>query len=488
MASPISFSGLASGLDTSAIIAALVEAEKLPILALEQQKTIEKKKIDLFGLLEGYLADLSKKAEALQDFDGFLAKQVQASEEGVAALSVTSSALAGSHTLEVNALASADRWSFVGVPDHTANLATGPGQTVDFTYDGVAYSVAIDEAASSLEDIREAIETATGGAVDASVVNTGTESSPSYVLVVAGSQTGADFALTGLATSVGGLALDQQLTVASNAEITLDGLAIQRSTNDFSNVLPGLSITAQSLASGPTEAITFTISADTEAIQAGVQEFIDLYNKAIGFINSQNEYSEDEGPGGDLFGDSALRTVRSALNDALFGPGAVDSTSAFGSLGLVGIKLAVDGTLSLDAAKFQAKLGEDIDAFADLFADLDGFDNAGALEGTPEFYVDTSADSGVFSRLVQGLAKLLDDQTDVNGNTLKGLLDNKQATAQKNVDRIDDQIEQLELRLEKFEAGLVAQFTALETLLAGLQTQEQSLLALQNLGNFNQQS
>ena len=60
----ISFGGLASGLDTQAIISALVAVERRPILQLEQKESSLKKQKSLFGDLDG----LGKTGPAFAEF------------------------------------------------------------------------------------------------------------------------------------------------------------------------------------------------------------------------------------------------------------------------------------------------------------------------------------------------------------------------------------------------------------------------------------
>ena len=61
----ISFGGLGSGLDTGAIIQALLDVERIPINALEAKKEIEQKKSSLIGTIQGYVNALRSKAKAL---------------------------------------------------------------------------------------------------------------------------------------------------------------------------------------------------------------------------------------------------------------------------------------------------------------------------------------------------------------------------------------------------------------------------------------
>lgn len=471
---PIQFGGLASGLDTQAIIAALVNAEAAPIKQLEGQKSSEKAKISLLGTLEGHLKALKSKAEGLATLGGLQSIKVQTSVEGIASFIAKGEPLPASYSLEVLALAAADRWAFAGAADATTDLGAG---TVDFTYDGQAHSVTIAAADSSLNEIAEAINEQAGTAVTATVVNTGTSASPSWQLIVAGKSTGADHAITGLASSVAGLSGATQISTAANAEFELDGLAIQRSSNTFSDVVDGVEITLESVSATP---VQVSLGIDTDGIKEKLKAFVDAFNEVAKFINAQSQYSEEGGPGGALFGDPVLKTIRSRVSEALYGAQSVDSTSSFGSLGMLGVKLQTDGTLLLDESKVDAKIAEDVEAFLDYFADLDGFDNGGAAKGTSEYYQDTTTDKGLFMTLTKSIDRMLDSQTVGDGQTYKGLIASRKESLEKIIGNIDDRVEQLELRLEAFEANLVARFTALEKLMSGLQSQ--SAFMSQQLG------
>lgn len=472
MSGPISFSGLASGLDTQSIIAALVQAESVPINLLEQQKTKNQAKINAFNTFDGLVKGLQKKAEELSTNAGLVANTVTPSKEGYASFEALGGAADGAYTLEINQLAQADRWSFGGVADKTADLN---GVEISFTYDNVNYAVEAFPGASSLEEVAAQINEELGAVVQATVINTGDDSAPSYTLVLEGKNTGDDYAITNLAVvGDGTLDVSGNLTAAKNAKIVLNGLAIERSSNDFSDVVTGLTITAEST-TPLGEPITFNVGIDADQTMATLQEFVDAYNEVMDFIATQSSYDEDEGAGGSLFGETSLRTVRSTLSAQLYSDDLIDDQSSFGSLGLIGITLDIDGKMTLDTAKATAKLAEDADAFADFFVDTDGFDNGGAAAGTSAFYADTSADKGLFSLIHKQLAQLLDGQTSAGGDKLQGLIDARKKTLEDNNTDIEKRIETLEYRLEGFESALAAQFTALEETMAGLQAQQQFL-------------
>ena len=478
MVGGISFGGLGSGLDTGAIIDALLQLESQPIKVLEARKALEREKLDLLGTLEGHVEALRDKARDLSTTAGFLRFRVQPSEEGYASFTVGAGATAGAHTLRVESLATADRWAFDPVGDPDTPLGGGGGGTISFSYDGVDYAVDLTQEGSTLNGIAAAIVEATDGAISASVVNTGTEAAPTWQLVLAGTQTGADYRISGLTSSVAGLTIDgtagsaSNIAVGSNAVAYVDGLQVTRSDNDFSGVVEGVGITVTKADVGTT--ISFTVDPDKEAIQESLQEFVDLYNEVIGFINGQSQYSEDGGPSGELFGDPALRSVRRALVDPLFGQTLAQvqaDSEGFGTLRMVGIESSVDGTLSINESVLQAKLDSDLDAFADLFVDRDGFDNGGAAPGTPEYYVDLTEDSGLADDLMRAIDALVDRFDDGQGNVYKGLFDARDESINAKIKLFDKQIEQREFRLERYEEHLVARFTALETLMAQLNAQ-----------------
>jgi flagellar hook-associated protein 2 len=485
MSGPISFGGLASGLDTAAIIEALVAAERIPINQLQSRKTKSQQKINLLGTLQGHVDALLKKAQDFSNSGGtFLANKTKLSSEGFFSVSATGSSAAGNYAVEVEALASVDRYALSdvqGIADASADLGD---VSVAFDYDGQTYNVALTAGSASLNDLAEAIDTATGGAVQAKVINTGTLASPNNQLVLEGTQTGADFAIDNLVVTNAGGNLDttSQLSDASNARIVFNGLTVERSTNTFTGLVDGLTLEAQALT---TQAVNASVSLDADGIITKLKEFTTAYNNVVNFINGQNDYDAEAKSGGPLSGESSLRTIMNTMNSTLFSGAAVNGTSSFGSMGLVGMKLGSDGTLSVDETKVKAKLAEDPEAFADFFLDTDGFDDGGAADGTPQAYVDTTADTGIFTLLAKGLERLFDVQDVGNGITAKGLIASRKSSFEADISGIDDQIERLELRMEGFELNLVTRFSALEQLMGNLNSQQGFLDSLSANNNNN---
>jgi flagellar hook-associated protein 2 len=168
--------------------------------------------------------------------------------------------------------------------------------------------------------------------------------------------------------------------------------------------------------------------------------------------------------------------VRSTLYNALFGQTAAqvaNDPNGFGTLSLLGIKGDADGLLSIDDVTLNAKMDEDLTAFAELFVDSDGTGTTGG------------ADTGLAQDLVDEIDRITKGYTNpVGGAFYKGLFDNRQEALTSSIDRIDDEITRREDRLDVYEQHLIARFTALETVMAQLNAQQaylsNSLASLQN--------
>ncbi len=458
----IQFGGLASGLDTASIIQALLAVEQRSIGSLQQRKSEENNKLSLIGTLEGLIKGVKNKADDLSGSDGFYAHNVSLSNEGYLSATLDGTALAGTHEISVDSLAQAARFHSSSVSDSAADLGTG---SISFDYQSQTYNVDItDVDASSLADVRDAINEQVGDKVTATVINTGTENSPSYELILNALNTGADHEIENLSVSgdlatSGGLGFTR-LQDALDAEFTFDGIEILRSTNVISDLLDGYEFTLeQEHASGDSTIISAEL--DTDGSIDNLQGLVDEYNAVIEFVNKQNAYSEDNGPGGALFGDSLLSQVRSTIYNGLFNVD-VDAvqadTAGFASLGLVGFDVGTDGTISIDRDKMAEKLTEDGAAFTNL------------LTGDVDFGDDTV--SGAFGKLVSSIESLIDDQTTADGDSIDGIFGSRRDSIKDRIELFDDQIQREEYRLERVEEGLVAKFSALESLLAGLQSQQ----------------
>jgi len=503
--SGISFSGLASGLDTASIVQQLVALERLPIQQLETQRDAAQTKLDLVGQFGDMVKALQTSADSLRKSADFYSFATSLSIEGIASVSAGSGAEPGSHTLEVLSTASTDRWAFDAVADPTTALGGG---NLSFDVNGTSYDLAVGAGTSSLDEIAGQIRDLAGVDVSASVVNTGTATSPTYQLVLGSDASGDEFRISNISSSVAGLTIDStgpdamgvaqsasNITVGTNAIALVDGLQVERSDNDFGDVIEGVTIDILSAQAAGEAPLIFTVEADQEAMKGRVQGFVDKYNEVIDFINAQSAYSEEGGTGGELFGDTILTSVRRQMTSALFDVDintVIADTEGYSTLSLVGIKSDSDGRLSIDDSVFDDKMAENVQLLADLFADDDGFDNGGAAPNTPGYFTDTTADSGLADKLYRAIDLMFKTQDGPNNPTtgepivLSGLFKSREEALKDNIDRFGDQIENKERLLENFEESLILRFASLEETMGALNAQGAALQnTLLNLPSFN---
>jgi flagellar hook-associated protein 2 len=281
-----------------------------------------------------------------------------------------------------------------------------------------------------------------------------------------GKDTGEDFALENMnVTGFGNGPLDfgsSPLVAASNASLVVDGLTVERSDNDFSGVVPGITIDAIAVTNTP---ITFGVTVDQDAVKEKMKEFIDAYNAVSSFIQVQSRFSEDDGAEGELFGDKILQTVNSKLYSGFIAadPSAVIAdTEGYSAISLLGLEIDQNGNLTMDEEEFGEKLSGNIELFADFFG---------------------NETTGAFAKLSGELDYLLDSTgTDFNGDPLDGLFAIRKEGLNSKISDFKDRIEDMNYRLDKFEGALVTKYAALEVLMAKLQVQGNAVDNLSNLG------
>ena len=156
--------------------------------------------------------------------------------------------------------------------------------------------------------------------------------------------------------NITGLTLEQE---AENAELTIDGVQLSKSSNSFSGVIEGVKIDLVSAAPGTT--ITIGASQPVDAIKQAVGDFVAAYNEM------KTTLTKMMGTDGSLRGDAGLRSLVQRL-------GALPSTKLTyapdGSpttLAEIGVSTLRDGTLSLDSGKLSTIMTSNPDAVEAMF-------------------------------------------------------------------------------------------------------------------------
>lgn len=424
--------GAGSGLDLESLVTSLMTAESAPLTALQTKAASYTSKISSLGTLKSKLSALQTAAAAMKQATGktalttFASYSATVTDTTIASASATTGAVAGTYALEVTQLAQAQNFQS-GTFSSTSDTIGTEGETLTFDFatpddEGNSRSVTItlDSSNNSLTGLRNAINSANMG-VTATIVN----GSSGAQLIFSGEE-GLDNEIT-----LGGDLASQftQTQAALDAEFTLNGIAATSSSNAASEVLDGVTINLTK--EGTT---TLTVAADYSTnITSALNSFITAYNAANSTMTTMGAYDATTKTAGALQGNQILREsqtlVRSLLYDTTTG-----GSSSYQTLSDIGVSVGTDGSLSLDSTKLSAALSADSSAVATLVTKIgSGFNTE--LEKTVGY---------------SGRIKIATD------------------SANSMVEELEKRQEALQLRLDTIEARYRSQFSALDTLISGL--------------------
>lgn len=353
----IQLTGLATGLDTEALVSQLMASESVGRTRIVLQQARADARRDGLNDVRAKLTTARDAAAALGSAATWTPTQTaSSSDEAKATARILSGAGPGGYQVAVTRLASAEQRTFAYTPQ--------PGAT---TLDVNGVVVAID-ANASVDGVAAAINGRDGIGVYA--VNVGGS------LVLASRSTGAASTITvaGSATLVEDVA---KRRVGQDAELSVDGgPTITSATNTVSGALAGVELTLRS-----TGTTTITVSpptVDRSGLQAKVKAFVDAYNAAQDAIRGQvtekavpNARTSTDARKGVLFGDSTLTQAATALRQTaasvLSGTGNGANLDELADLGIstgaatggAANPSAVQGRLVLDTARLTAAIESD---------------------------------------------------------------------------------------------------------------------------------
>jgi flagellar hook-associated protein 2 len=284
------------------------------------------------------LSSLSTALTALTDFQGVLASK-QGSSSNTNVLSLTSagtSAVAGSHTVTVTALATTA--SYYSSALHSAtDLLTG-GLTV--TTASGSQTITAGSGGETLAALVTTINSANAG-VTASVIN-GTNG-PELTVVSNTSGTAGNFTITGdtlVDSSQGNAAVSftASTQAVQNAQLTVDGIPVNSASNTVANVIQG--VTFQLLSTGSSQV---EITNDNSAVESAVSAFVSAYNTVIGDLNTQ-EGDTATGSAEPLYGSPTIANLQESLGSAF---NFIQAAQAVGTTTTVASTDALSGSLSI---------------------------------------------------------------------------------------------------------------------------------------------
>ncbi|MDC2965885.1 flagellar filament capping protein FliD [Alphaproteobacteria bacterium] len=370
--------GIGSGINTTELIKALVDADTAPQKEnLDNLEEKTKDKISTFGILKSNLLDFKnilKDIESQQEY-GFVGNS---SDTTVATLtasgskagsdinsSLTVTTLASRHTLTGPSLASPS--STVGQRNITINFGTwsadptaGGGQS--FTSNGQSQISVSATASTTLTDLRDAINNAAtdsdnDGTKDvlASIIYDGSnymlmlksESGASNEMKVTDSHSTPAYAYD----TTDGAQLTQRVA-GVNSAFTVDGISMSRTSNSVDDLFDGFTLDLKKTTSS---AVRISSSVDLDGVSDLLTGYVDTYNQVMLNLTAMgaNDPVNPENDGV-LIGDSTLREIRSELRE-------MSSTAIKGYeggpyyLSYLGVSTNRDGTLAFDKGQMETQ-------------------------------------------------------------------------------------------------------------------------------------
>lgn len=489
--------GVGTNLPIDSIITALIDAERAPKTnQLDRLEKATTSRITALGSLKSALSTFKTAVDDLNKASLFEARTASSSNSSVLKVTAESTAPTGSYDIQVKQLAASSKVALQSVSG--GNEATFNSGSMTISAGDTSIDVEIDSSNNTLAGMRDAInEAGKDSGISATIISDASgsrliinstksgEGNDLQVAVTEDGLTAGDNALTtqafapvedpdnpgtflppSSATGAGGV-----ISTAKSAKLTIDGLELVRDSNTVTDAIEGVTLnlagaqSATDLADGKT--ITLTVGVDKGGVKSSLQKFVDAYNtliKTTAQLTAVVDVGEGKQPvAAALVGDSSVRSVLAGLRNEMVemtGEGGIKAlanlgiTSTYVPKGGSGSSSAVDGTLVIDDDKLTAALDSNFSEVAGYLTGETGL--MGRLSKSVEGYVQTG---GVLEQRTNGL------QTTINS--------------------IDDQREALDLRIEKMQTRLVAQYTALDTLVANLtRTSEALTNQLANLPGF----
>lgn len=459
--------GAGSGIDIKALAQNLVDAEKAPKAEIIQKRIAQSEsRISGYSTVAYAVGQVKAALDALKNPSDFNLYNTASSQSSAVTARVTGAATLATHEISVQQLAQGQRsvsTGFVAGQD----LNGGAPFTVQLTIAGTAASpIAVNTATP------EGLVTAINGAnlgVTASLVNMGSGTSPWRLVLQGASGEANSFSMTSTASTdlgfsfTGSGATTLPNRVAQDAQLTVNGIPVSRSTNQVSDVVDGLTLDLLNTTSGTA---TIALSRDTAPIKEKIKTLVSSYNDLQAIIDaSLDKDSTVEKLGGSLVGDSVARSVRTMVKqivmpDVASGFGANDALTNLRQLGLF---IDSDNRMKFASLKETASVGESLlnvgdesvldKALAQRFTDVASFfSGSAAAIGKAKDMSDRLAGTGAYT-----------DSSARPSSPIR-LLSVQQRNANDRILADKDRLAALEERMQRLLSKYTEQFAVMESI------------------------
>ena len=463
--------GNGSGIDFTQLARDLADAEKAPRESRITAATeAAEAKISAFAVLKYNVQLLIDQFNALNDASELATPKATSSDTTVVSVvSTDGSAQSGLSDIHVDVLATSQRNKSDVYSSTTQSINGGSAFNITIQIPestGTVSTIAIGAGDDNPVGIVAAINSA-GLGVTATLMTLGT-GGDEYQIMLEGAtgaansfEVGTDLAggddlgfHTGNDNTTGTPPKDFQ--VAADADFYYNGVRMQRASNTVSDVIPGVTLSLNTLSTGAANT-TVSVVSDQSTLKTKLESLVATYNDMQFALNEiSNAESEEDEVGGALARDlSAIRTVRDAVYTAVTQTSSTASGNVTGMRD-IGVTLTRDGNLQFDEATYDA-------IAATNFNDISIMISAG------------TTNQSRYDGQSQGLAMDAIIELEVLTDSIDGIFVTRTATAQKQITAYEQDLADLETRIEQIYQRYLDQFVAMETLVSSINSTRESM-------------
>ncbi|MFJ7510637.1 flagellar hook-associated protein 2 [Peribacillus simplex] len=497
----VRISGLASGMDIDELVKSMLQAERVPLDKLTQKKQYSEWQRDDYRSINTSLSELDTLIrDGIGKQSSFIKKKVSVSNPNAVSVKNVNSTSDFSGNIQVNGLAKAatmisteksavtdskkklSELGFMTPQDITILAIDKDGGFDTEVKDGLTvekpYTITLN-ADDTLESVINKINANSGVTLffdetsqnfSITAKNTGDVKDRAEIEL---GGTGDFFATLKMSSNNEGTGGSK----GENTSIVYNGLEISRPSNTFQ--INGAEITVKQKT---TDTVTFSSTADVDAILDTITQFVNKYNEVIKKVQDKTGEAkyrsftpltseqkkamtedevklwEEKAKSGTLKSDSTLKSLLTTMRSSLYT--SVDGITGKNNLSSLGITTTKNylegGKLTIDEDKLRAAISEDPNAIYDMFM-------ANGME---------KSDKGLARRLrvdIESSMKLITEKAGKAGYV------NNNFTIGKLVDGLDKKISTFEAKLTKLESRYYSQFTAMEKAIQKANSQSASL-------------
>ncbi|EMA2447613.1 flagellar filament capping protein FliD [Vibrio fluvialis] len=364
------------------------------------------------------------------------------SQEGYFSATADANALAGSYQVFVEQVATAHQVS-ASMPanlDSTTQVPTTG--TMDFTINGTTMTLdlsTLDSDGDGIATVADLVSAINNDSNNPGVNATLVRSNGQTYFMLSSTETGVansvNVSVSGTGqtwfedafTNLNEISAPQDAVIWLGAQGT--GLQLSNSSNTFEGVINGVDLTVTKAQTSGEAPLSLSVGADQEGTKEQMNKIIEAYNSLMKTIDSYTSIGGEDSQRGVLASDPTIRSIESQLKTLVRGE--------FEGMRLsdLGIEISRDGTMKIDADKFE-------EAQTTNTAALESFFNGDG-------------------NLLDSLDSLLDPYLQFSN----GLFKSRKDALQQNISRIEDKQTALERKYDMAYDRYLKQFTQMNQLI-----------------------